>query len=215
MTFGTEPPPSSGDDQHDPDQDSPETRPISAHEPGPTPGYGAPPPPPPPPPPAGSMPQSTPPSTSPSAPPPASPPSGYGPSSPGSYSAAPTGPFASSPGGPSTPPPTGQSFGSSLTPPTADQAKGFFAKLFDLSFSSFVTPSVVKVLYVVSIVLVVIGWLGYSIAAFRLNAFVGLLVLVIVGPLFALFWLILLRVTLELYIAVIRIAEDVRTLTRK
>lgn len=98
---------------------------------------------------------------------------------------------------------------------TADasaQAKGFFSKLFDFSFSSYITPSIVKVVYILAIALVVLGWLGTSAAAFGSNAALGIFVLLILGPLYALFILVIVRITLEFYTAVIRIAEDVHEL---
>ena len=37
-------------------------------------------------------------------------------------------------------------------PPAASSSKGFFGRLFDLSFSEFVTPSIIKVIFIVGIV---------------------------------------------------------------
>ncbi len=94
------------------------------------------------------------------------------------------------------------------------QNKSFFAKLFDLSFSEFITPSVVKIVYVLAMVGVGILWLSLSIAAFQSSAALGLFVLLVLGPLYALFLLILIRITFEFYVAVIRIAEDVRVIRK-
>ena len=47
-----------------------------------------------------------------------------------------------------------------------EDRKGFFGALLDLSFTSFVTTRVVKVLYVLTIVLLVIAYAGIAIAIF-------------------------------------------------
>ncbi len=93
--------------------------------------------------------------------------------------------------------------------------KSFFLKLFDLSFREFVTPAVIKVLYVLAIVGVVFAWLVLAISGFRQSVGLGLFLLFVIGPLYALFLLILARVSMEFYIAVIRIAEDVRDLKKE
>lgn len=90
--------------------------------------------------------------------------------------------------------------------------KSFFAKLFDLSFTSYITPSIVKIVYILTIAAVVFGWLMFAVAGFNVDTTVGLLFLLIVGPIYAFFILVLMRITLEFYVAVIRIAEDVSDL---
>lgn len=89
---------------------------------------------------------------------------------------------------------------------------GFLATLFDLSFTSFVTPSIVKGVYVVAMAVIALGWLGYTVAFFARGAGWGLLMLLVIGPVVSLVYLILARIGLELYLAVIRVAEDVREL---
>lgn len=91
-------------------------------------------------------------------------------------------------------------------------SKSFFAKLFDISFRTYITPSVVKVVYVLAIIGCVFGWLLFTAAAFSRSSALGILVLLIIGPLYSLFLLVLTRITLEFYCAVIRIAEDVSVL---
>ena len=43
--------------------------------------------------------------------------------------------------------------------PSAAEAKGFFASLFDLSFSSFIIPTLLKVMYVLVLIMLVLGFL--------------------------------------------------------
>jgi hypothetical protein len=90
--------------------------------------------------------------------------------------------------------------------------QGFLASLFDVSFSSLITTRVIKVLYVLSMVVIGLTALAFVLAAFRSSAAVGVLVLVIVAPLFSLLYLIYVRVLLEIVIAVFRIMETNREL---
>ena len=88
---------------------------------------------------------------------------------------------------------------------------GLFGALFDFSFSSFATPVVTRALYVLGLVVIGLVYLFAVIASFLQSALSGLLVLVL-GGIVALFYLILLRVALELNFAVVRMSEDLRTL---
>lgn len=45
--------------------------------------------------------------------------------------------------------------------------RGFFAALFDLSFTSFVTPRIIKVVYAISIIVIGLFTLGIVLAAFH------------------------------------------------
>jgi hypothetical protein len=85
---------------------------------------------------------------------------------------------------------------------------GFFAALFDLSFTSLVTTRIIKVLYVLAIVVIGLYALVFIAAAFNHSSTDGVLVLVIGAPIFALFSLIYTRVLLEVFIALFRIMEN-------
>jgi hypothetical protein len=88
------------------------------------------------------------------------------------------------------------------------QARGFFSALFDFGFNSFATPSVVKILYVIGLVLIALSYVSAVIIGFVGGVGPGLLAL-IVGAIFALFTLALFRITLEFYYAVVRMSEDI------
>jgi Domain of unknown function (DUF4282) len=88
------------------------------------------------------------------------------------------------------------------------QAKGFFSALFDFGFNHFATPSVVKIIYVVGLVLLGLAYIGFVIAGFAQGVGPGLLVLIL-GAIVALFYLTLFRITLEFYYAVVRMSEDI------
>ena len=87
------------------------------------------------------------------------------------------------------------------------QQKGFFQSLFDLSFSSFITTKIIKVLYVIAIILTAIAALGYIIWAFTENVGFGLVMLIVVAPLVSLLYIIYARVFLEILIVIFRIME--------
>ena len=144
--------------------------------------------------------------------PPQQPPPGYG-APPGAYGPPPTG-YAPPAGGYAAPPPQGGQGGpwSGPNSPQAiaqKEASGFFSALFDYSFSRFVTPLIVKFLYVLITVGVAIGYLFYVIVAFEANAGLGLVTLVIIGPIVSIVILAFYRVTLELYLSVVRMSEDI------
>lgn len=89
--------------------------------------------------------------------------------------------------------------------------KGFFAGLFDFGFTTFVTPRVIKFVYVAATIIIAIIWLFYVILGFSISAGGGLLVLII-GPIVALLWLLLCRIALELTMVLFRIGADVHTI---
>jgi uncharacterized protein DUF4282 len=86
--------------------------------------------------------------------------------------------------------------------------KGFFGSLFDISFESFITTKIVKVLYVLSMVIFGLAALAYTIFAFTVSAAFGLAMLIIIAPLAFLLYLIYTRVVLEIFVAIFRIMES-------
>lgn len=88
------------------------------------------------------------------------------------------------------------------------EAGSFFKTLFDLSFRTFVTPRIVSMVYVIGIAFGVLAALTAIIGAFVQSVGQGLFVLVIVAPIGFLLFAVYLRVVLEVFIAVIRVAEN-------
>ncbi len=88
-------------------------------------------------------------------------------------------------------------------------------ELFDFNFDSFVTPKVVKIVYILITIGLGILYLAIVISAFatRQVAF-GFLALVIIGPLVVLIYLALARMGLESLIATIRTAQNTGELVR-
>jgi hypothetical protein len=92
--------------------------------------------------------------------------------------------------------------------PSASPQKGFFGALFDFKFDHFITPIIVKVVYVLALVGLVIGWLIFLLATFSQSTGGGLAVLVL-GPIAMVIYLAFIRMTLEFYLAIVRLSEDV------
>jgi hypothetical protein len=106
-----------------------------------------------------------------------------------------------------TPPPS-EPFGQP-TPPTAS-GKGFFGALFDFRFEHFITPMIVKFVYVLALVALVIAWLAFLVTGFADSTTTGVLALV-VGPIVVLLYLAFIRMTLEFYLAIVRMSQDIHT----
>jgi hypothetical protein len=90
-------------------------------------------------------------------------------------------------------------------------AGGTFSALFDFSFNTFATPVVIKVLYILGLAAIALGYVFFVISAFTQGAGYGLLVLIL-GAVGALFYVIFFRVLLEFYFAIVRMSEDIRAL---
>lgn len=92
---------------------------------------------------------------------------------------------------------------------TSTDGKGFFSALFDFNFSSFVTPKIIKIVYLVVTAVIAASLLFFIIAALLTGDALPIIGALIIGPLVALIYLALARMSLELYYAVIRLSEDV------
>jgi hypothetical protein len=90
------------------------------------------------------------------------------------------------------------------------QAKGFLSSLFDYSFSYFVTPRIIKILYVLATILISLWTLLLVLAAFQASSGFGAVMLLVGGPLFFLLSMIYARVILELIIVFFRINGNVQ-----
>jgi hypothetical protein len=86
--------------------------------------------------------------------------------------------------------------------------RSFLAALFDLSFSEFITTRLVKILYVLLIALVAIGYVVAVFGALLSGEIGQALLMLIVGAVVALIYIIMARVWMELIIVIFRIAEN-------
>lgn len=101
------------------------------------------------------------------------------------------------PGGAGAPPP--------VWPP---QAKGFFGALFDFSFNHFITPSIIRALYVLGLIGIALSYLVFIVFWFQVGAVSGLISLLL-GMIMSIVWVALWRVTLEFFLSVVRMSEDI------
>ena len=101
------------------------------------------------------------------------------------------------------------------SPASHASAKGFVGSLFDFGFTSFVTPKVVKVVYVLIMAGLALVEVGYLIFAFKASPVFGIISLVILCPLSFFVYLALWRILLELFIVVFRIADDIRSIRER
>ena len=98
--------------------------------------------------------------------------------------------------------------------PPQNESPSFFGALFDFVFNTFATPVVIKVLYILGLVGIGLGYVGFVIAAFAQSLGYGLAVLLL-GAVVALFYVIFFRVFLEFYYAVVRMSEDIRAMRNR
>jgi Domain of unknown function (DUF4282) len=87
--------------------------------------------------------------------------------------------------------------------------RGFFGSLFDFSFTSMVTPKIIKVLYVLYAIWTALLALVILVISFRTGGLAGgLFVLIVIEPIFILLMLGVSRVILEAFMVVFRIYEE-------
>ncbi len=86
--------------------------------------------------------------------------------------------------------------------------QGLPRSLFDFSFEHFITPIIVKVVYVIALIALVLGWLIFTISGLSQNVGVGLIFLVL-GAFAVILYLAFIRMTLEFYLAIVRMSQDI------
>ncbi|MCC7204590.1 MAG: DUF4282 domain-containing protein [Phycisphaeraceae bacterium] len=89
---------------------------------------------------------------------------------------------------------------------TSQAIKGLLGSLFDLSFKSFVTPKVIKFVFILQLIGLAIFTLAIIVTAFAAGAGAGILVLIL-SPLIYLIGVLVARIQLELIIVFFRIYE--------
>jgi Domain of unknown function (DUF4282) len=100
-------------------------------------------------------------------------------------------------------------------PGEAADSKGFLSALFDFGFTSFVTPKVIKALYVLITIGTVVSALVFTVIAFKVSTAFGILTLIFGDPLFILIVLAIYRIILEFFVVTFRMAEDVQALRER
>jgi hypothetical protein len=99
-------------------------------------------------------------------------------------------------------------------PREAVDARGFLSAVFDFGFTSFVTPKVIKALYVLIMIGTVVSALVFTVIVFKASTAFGI-VTVVFAPLFILIVMAICRMVLEFFVLAFRAAEDVRVLRER
>ena len=126
--------------------------------------------------------------------------------------------FAAVPGDAGTARPDAERPATAITDPASRETtdtRGFLGALFDFGFTSFVTPKVIKVLYMLIVIGTVVSALVFTIVAFKASTVFGFLMLVFGDPLFILIVLAIYRIILEFFVVTFRVAEDIRALRER
>jgi hypothetical protein len=99
---------------------------------------------------------------------------------------------------------------------TSSDAKGFFGALFDFGFTSFVTPKIIKALYVLYTLWMVVWAIVFLRLGFKYGgAAGGIFTLILVVPIFLLLTLGACRVVLELFMVIHRIHDELKAIRER
>jgi hypothetical protein len=94
-----------------------------------------------------------------------------------------------------------------------DTQAGFLKALFDTRFGTLITPKIIRVLYILSIIVLVLAAIGFIIAGFQNSVGLGIATLLIFAPLGFLIYLIVARIWLELVIVAFKINESAQQIS--
>jgi len=90
---------------------------------------------------------------------------------------------------------------------------GGLGDIFDFTFTKFITPTVVKVIYILVLVFLALGWIAIVIGGFS-SSFAAGIGAIVFGTLFVLVWVLLYLVILEITIVIFRIKENTDVMAR-
>lgn len=110
---------------------------------------------------------------------------------------------------PPSQPPTPSPPPSAPQPAAPESSKGFVARIFDLSFSEFVTPSLIKIIFVIGIVFAALMAL-FTFAVFANQGGGAVVAGIVIAPLVFFVYVLMARVLSELYLILFRIEENTR-----
>jgi len=96
--------------------------------------------------------------------------------------------------------------------------KGLVASILDFSFRTFVTPRIISIVYVLSLVGLVLGTIGWLIAAFRMSSAFGEsgipFMQIILAPFVLAFGVVVIRIYCEMLLLAFRVVEHLSSLSR-
>jgi len=91
-----------------------------------------------------------------------------------------------------------------------EEKKGFIGSLFDFSFSEFVTPKIVSILYMITLGLIGLGLLVGLIMSFIAKPLMGVFFLFVTIPIGGALSIIFTRVYYEILIVIFKLYEELR-----
>lgn len=94
-------------------------------------------------------------------------------------------------------------------------AKGFAASLLDFSFSSFVTPTIIKFLYVLGMILIGLTALWWIALGFITGTVLYAIFMLIIAVVFFVVLIALWRISLEIYMVIFRMADDMKAIRER
>ena len=94
------------------------------------------------------------------------------------------------------------------------EEKGFFGSLFDFSFTSFVFPKIIKVVFAILVVLSAIAAIAVLVMAFNNSTTTGIAALVL-SPIIFCFYVLMFRIWMEVAIVLFRILDNVQKIADK
>ena len=97
----------------------------------------------------------------------------------------------------------------------SDNSTDGLGGLFDFTFEKFITPSIVKIVYIVVIVMAGLMWLGFIFGGLSSGGFGGFLGGLIFGGLAALLMVLFSRIFLELTMILFRIHDNTDIMANK
>jgi len=89
--------------------------------------------------------------------------------------------------------------------------KSFFGSLFDFSFQSFITPTIIKILFVIGIILTAIFTIIGIVFSFIAGIAPGILMLIL-SPIVFILYVLAVRIYLEILIILFRMQNDIAKL---
>lgn len=96
--------------------------------------------------------------------------------------------------------------------PASGDYCGYFCSLFDFSFRRFVTPKVIRILFGLAVLLILVFTVLMIINNFRDSVALGIITLIIIGPLYFIVTVTITRIVLEIVMVLFRIGEHVAKL---
>lgn len=91
---------------------------------------------------------------------------------------------------------------------------GGIIEFLDFGFTKFITLKAIKILYALGLILLVLAWLGLSLAAMVSGEIVVGIVVLLFGPIGVVVYALLFRIQLELIAVIFRIGENTTKLVQ-